>query len=208
MGQEDEAELRRQAFAGFTIDDGAAAGAPRPTPWSCTACPPTAARRSPPRCSTGPRSVVWRQAANRMHAMRGLLALAASRPGAGGAAVKLGKPQRQHRIARLLETHAVTNQAQLVELLADEGVEATQATVSRDLEEIGAVKVRVPGGETVYALPELPVRPGRARGPPAAGARGVGGRDGALGQPGRPAHAAGLAPTWWARPSTAAASTA
>jgi transcriptional regulator of arginine metabolism len=72
--------------------------------------------------------------------------------------VKMGKPQRQHRVVRLLETHAVSNQAQLVGLLAQEGVEATQTTVSRDLEEIGAIKVRVPGGETVYALPELPVR--------------------------------------------------
>jgi len=72
--------------------------------------------------------------------------------------VKLGKPQRQHRVLRLLETHAVSNQAQLVGLLAEEGVEATQTTVSRDLEEIGAIKVRVPGGDTVYALPELPVR--------------------------------------------------
>jgi len=69
-----------------------------------------------------------------------------------------GKTQRQHRITRLLETHAVNNQAQLVELLAAEGMEATQTTVSRDLEELGALKVRVPGGETVYALPELPVR--------------------------------------------------
>ncbi len=43
-------------------------------------------------------------------------------------------------------------------LLGDEGVEATQTTVSRDLEELGAVKVRVPGGATVYALPELPSR--------------------------------------------------
>ena len=72
--------------------------------------------------------------------------------------MRLGKQQRQHRIVRLLETHAVANQAQLVDLLASEDVEATQTTVSRDLEEIGAVKVRVPGGETVYALPELPVR--------------------------------------------------
>jgi transcriptional regulator of arginine metabolism len=72
--------------------------------------------------------------------------------------MKLGKPQRQHRIVRLLENHAVTNQSQLVILLAGEGVEATQTTVSRDLEEIGALKVRVPGGETVYAVPELPVR--------------------------------------------------
>ncbi len=72
--------------------------------------------------------------------------------------MKLGKPQRQHRIARLLETSAVTNQAQLVSMLADEGVVATQTTVSRDLEELGAVNVRFPGGETVYALPELPTK--------------------------------------------------
>ncbi|MHB8670076.1 MAG: arginine repressor [Acidimicrobiales bacterium] len=64
------------------------------------------------------------------------------------------KPQRQYRVARLLEHHPVTNQAHLVELLAEEGVHATQATVSRDLEELGAVKVRVPGGEMVYAVPE------------------------------------------------------
>jgi transcriptional regulator of arginine metabolism len=32
---------------------------------------------------------------------------------------------------------------------------ATQATVSRDLEDLGAVKVRVPGGDTVYAIPEF-----------------------------------------------------
>jgi len=70
---------------------------------------------------------------------------------------RLTKPQRQHRITKLLEAQAVTSQAQLVELLAEDGVEATQTTVSRDLEDLGAVKVRLPGGETAYALPELPV---------------------------------------------------
>jgi transcriptional regulator of arginine metabolism len=68
----------------------------------------------------------------------------------------LAKTQRQHRIGRLLETATVTSQAHLVELLAEDGVVATQATVSRDLDELGAVKVRVSGGETVYAIPELP----------------------------------------------------
>jgi transcriptional regulator of arginine metabolism len=67
----------------------------------------------------------------------------------------MSKTQRQHRIAKLLADHAVTSQAQLVELLADAGIAATQATVSRDLEDLGAIKVRVPGGETVYAIPEL-----------------------------------------------------
>jgi len=51
----------------------------------------------------------------------------------------LGKPQRQHRIGRLLEEQAVSSQGQLVELLASEGILATQATVSRDLEDLGAV---------------------------------------------------------------------
>ncbi len=67
-----------------------------------------------------------------------------------------GKTQRQHRIARLLTDYAVTSQSQLVDLLAVDNVAATQATVSRDLDELGAVKVRVPGGATVYAIPEHP----------------------------------------------------
>ncbi len=64
------------------------------------------------------------------------------------------KVQRQQAITRLIAKHAVTNQPQLVDLLADDGITATQATVSRDLEDLGAVKVRVPGGDTVYAIPE------------------------------------------------------
>jgi transcriptional regulator of arginine metabolism len=67
----------------------------------------------------------------------------------------LGKPQRQHRIGRLLEEQPVSSQGQLVELLASEGIIATQATVSRDLEELGAVKVRIPGGTMAYAVPEI-----------------------------------------------------
>jgi len=68
---------------------------------------------------------------------------------------RLAKTQRQHRIAKLLAEHHVGSQTRLVELLSADGVVATQATVSRDLEELGAVKVRVPGGEMVYAVPEL-----------------------------------------------------
>ena len=76
----------------------------------------------------------------------------------GQASGRLTKNQRQHRITKLLESQAVTSQTQLVALLAGEGVEATQTTVSRDLEDLGAVKVRLPGGDTAYALPELPVQ--------------------------------------------------
>lgn len=65
------------------------------------------------------------------------------------------KVQRQQAIARLIGQHSVTNQPHLVDLLAAEGIAATQATVSRDLDDLGAVKVRVPGGATVYAVPEF-----------------------------------------------------
>jgi len=71
---------------------------------------------------------------------------------------KLGKPQRQHLIAKLIEHRGVQNQGQLVELLAEEGCIATQATVSRDLDDLGAIKVRVPGGESAYAIPALPTQ--------------------------------------------------
>ena len=66
------------------------------------------------------------------------------------------KHQRQHRIVKLLESKAVGSQSHLVDLLAADGIDATQTTVSRDLEELGALKVRLPGGDTAYALPELP----------------------------------------------------
>ncbi len=66
----------------------------------------------------------------------------------------MSKTSRQHQIIQLLGDVAVTSQSQLVELLEAEGIEATQATVSRDLEDIGAIKVRVPGGDLVYGLPE------------------------------------------------------
>lgn len=69
---------------------------------------------------------------------------------------RLGKTQRQHLVSRLIESNVVPNQQALVELLAAEGVTATQATVSRDLEDLGAIKVRLPGGESAYAIPELP----------------------------------------------------
>jgi transcriptional regulator of arginine metabolism len=62
---------------------------------------------------------------------------------------------RQSRIIELIGQCAVRSQAELATLLAAEGVEVTQATLSRDLDELGAVKLRGPdGGAPVYALPE------------------------------------------------------
>jgi transcriptional regulator of arginine metabolism len=65
------------------------------------------------------------------------------------------KTQRQQTISRLIGRHQVASQPQLVELLAAEGIRATQATVSRDLEDLGAVKVRARGRDPVYAIPEF-----------------------------------------------------
>ena len=67
----------------------------------------------------------------------------------------LGKPQRQHRIARLLEEQVISSQVQLVELLATEG-DPTQTTVSRDLEEMGAVKSASPGARWPTPSPSCP----------------------------------------------------
>lgn len=69
---------------------------------------------------------------------------------------KVSKAQRQHLISQLLSEQAVTGQTQIVTALGDQGIEVTQATVSRDLEELGAIKIRTADGESAYAIPESP----------------------------------------------------
>jgi transcriptional regulator of arginine metabolism len=62
---------------------------------------------------------------------------------------------RQARIVALVTQMGIRSQTELAKLLAGEGIEVTQATLSRDLDELGAVKLRGPdGGAPVYALPE------------------------------------------------------
>ncbi|NLG54882.1 MAG: arginine repressor [Rhodococcus sp.] len=74
-----------------------------------------------------------------------------ARPG-GPARTRAG---RQARIIEILSNHPVRSQTELAALLAAEGIEATQATLSRDLEELGAVKLRAAdGGAGVYVVPE------------------------------------------------------
>ena len=63
------------------------------------------------------------------------------------------KSARQHRIIELLTRHAVRSQAELAELLAKSGMHVPQATLSRDLVELDAVKVRDVDGNLVYAVP-------------------------------------------------------
>ena len=83
------------------------------------------------------------------------------------------KAARQAQIADILTRARVRSQEELAELLAQRGVKVTQATLSRDLEELGAVRLRGAGGTLVYALPGDPggpgSRPGGLPGPPAEG---------------------------------------
>lgn len=65
------------------------------------------------------------------------------------------KAARHGRITELIRVGAIRSQAELATLLRAEGVHITQATLSRDLEELGALKLRgVDGGAPVYAIPE------------------------------------------------------
>lgn len=60
---------------------------------------------------------------------------------------------RRERVAELITALAVHSQAELAELLEAEGLAVAQATLSRDLDELGAIKVRDASGALVYALP-------------------------------------------------------
>ena len=65
------------------------------------------------------------------------------------------KAARHGRITELIRNNVVRSQTELAELLAVSGLQVTQATLSRDLEELGALKLRgVDGGAPVYRIPE------------------------------------------------------
>ncbi|HMS25252.1 MAG TPA: arginine repressor [Acidimicrobiia bacterium] len=70
------------------------------------------------------------------------------------------KAQRHNKIVNMIQSEHVSSQTQISKMLESEGIISTQATISRDLEEIGAVKVKLPGGESAYAIPETAKRPG------------------------------------------------
>ncbi len=63
------------------------------------------------------------------------------------------KSARHRLIIDLVTLHEVRSQADLAGLLSGSGVHVTQATLSRDLVELDALKVRTPGGALVYAVP-------------------------------------------------------
>ncbi len=76
----------------------------------------------------------------------------------GGQAVPQTRTARHRRIVDILNRLPVRSQSPLcirdsAKLLADDGLSVTQATLSRDLDELGAVKIRNTGGELIYAVP-------------------------------------------------------
>jgi transcriptional regulator of arginine metabolism len=67
----------------------------------------------------------------------------------------VSRAARHDRIVAILSEHPVRSQAELAAALEADGLTVTQATLSRDLDELGAVKLRSPdGGLPIYVVPE------------------------------------------------------
>ena len=65
----------------------------------------------------------------------------------------MNKFERQGTILRLIGEQQLSTQSDVVQALRDEGLDAVQATVSRDIAQLGLVKVRGDDGRLVYAHP-------------------------------------------------------
>jgi transcriptional regulator of arginine metabolism len=65
----------------------------------------------------------------------------------------VNKFERQGAILRLVQERPLATQAEVAEALREAGIEAVQTTVSRDIAQLGLVKVRAADGRLVYALP-------------------------------------------------------
>lgn len=64
----------------------------------------------------------------------------------------MNKIERQHRIKRLIQTGHIGTQEEIKRQLQEEGINVTQATLSRDLREIGLLKLRDASGKLYYSL--------------------------------------------------------
>lgn len=65
----------------------------------------------------------------------------------------MSKPHRHEAIRELIQSHRVSSQEQLRELLVSRGVDVTQATLSRDIRELKLIKMHEAEGGTIYSLP-------------------------------------------------------
>ena len=65
----------------------------------------------------------------------------------------MSKVERQAKILELVSQRHLSTQFELAQALHEAGIDAVQATVSRDIAQLGLVKVRNADGRLVYALP-------------------------------------------------------
>ena len=126
----------------------------------------------------GPASLVWQEAENRLHAQKALLSWLVEQHESRGdpMTVSTSRAARQQRIVEILASTPVRSQTELLDHLAADGIEVTQATLSRDLVDVGAERVRGRQEPRVRRAgggrrPHRARRPGRrGAGDPAAGA--------------------------------------
>ena len=179
---------RKQAFEGFTVDDRLMAmAAPDAVFMHCL--PAYRGLEVTADVIDGPQSAVIEQGHNRLPAARAALAfLLGVRRRECRSSSGSGRSPGSSTSARWGTSPSSSS------CWRSEGISATQATVSRDLDELGAIKVRVPGGQSVYALPEIETD----RLVPFEQLRRVLGEwvaeVGASGEPRRAAHTSGLRP--------------
>ena len=64
------------------------------------------------------------------------------------------KYQRQNQIINIVKSRPVHTHDELIALLRDEGHNVTQATVSRDIKELGLIKIQSGDGSQIYSVPE------------------------------------------------------
>lgn len=77
--------------------------------------------------------------------------------------MKIAKNDRQEHIIRIIKAQEVATQEELVSALLEKGLVVTQATVSRDIKDLGIIKVTLPNGMTKYTVLDRTgdVAPGR-----------------------------------------------
>lgn len=77
--------------------------------------------------------------------------------------MKIAKNDRQEMIIRLVKEHDISTQDELTRLMESVGYKVTQATCSRDIKELGIIKVAMPNQSTKYAVLDRTgdVAPGR-----------------------------------------------
>ena len=155
MGDSRSADEAEALFGPFRVDDALLAGAaPHAVVLHCL--PAYRGKEITDAVIEGPRSVVFDEAENRLHAQKAVLTwllAAAGEQAVSSPGVPTTKAARHAMVTRLLARSAIRSQGELAAALAEEGVSVTQATLSRDLVELRAVRIRIADGTLAYAVP-------------------------------------------------------